>query len=103
MGGRNYRPSPDGKRILLGGRDSSRVGHPVAPKLLLRSGLVKLFPELEAVRVSHSWFGNVAMNRDMIPRIFEESGIVDATGFCGSGVVWGAMGRYACGPQAHGT
>lgn len=83
-----YRPSPDGKRILLGGRDSSRVGDPVAPKLLLRKGLVNLFPELETVRLSHSWFGNVAMNRDMIPRIFEKDGIVYATGFCGSGVVW---------------
>lgn len=83
-----YRPSPDGKRILLGGRDSSRVGDPVAPKLLLRKGLVYLFPELEAVRLSHSWFGNVAMNRDMIPRIFEKHGVVYATGFCGSGVVW---------------
>lgn len=83
-----YRPSPDGKRILLGGRDSSRVGDPVAPKLLLRNGLVNLFPELEAVRLSHSWFGNVAMNRDMIPRIFEKDGVVYATGFCGSGVVW---------------
>jgi len=83
-----YRPSPDGKRILLGGRDSSRVGDPVAPKLLLRNGLVNLFPELEAVRLSHSWFGHVAMNRDMIPRIFENEGIVYASGFCGSGVVW---------------
>lgn len=83
-----YRPSPDGKRILLGGRDSSRVGDPVAPKLLLRRGLVNLFPELESVRLSHSWFGNVAMNRDMIPRIFEKEGIVYASGFCGSGVVW---------------
>ncbi|MCK1735506.1 FAD-binding oxidoreductase [Bradyrhizobium sp. 138] len=83
-----YRPSPDGKRILLGGRDSSRVGDPLAPKLLLRKGLVNLFPELETVRLSHSWFGNVAMNRDMLPRIFEKDGIVYATGFCGSGVVW---------------
>ncbi|MEH2487434.1 NAD(P)/FAD-dependent oxidoreductase [Bradyrhizobium sp. AZCC 2230] len=83
-----YRPSPDGKRVLLGGRDSSRVGDPVAPKLLLRGGLVKLFPELESVRLSHSWFGNVAMNRDMVPRIFQTNGIVYATGFCGSGVVW---------------
>lgn len=83
-----YRPSPDGKRILLGGRDISRVGDPVARKLLLRKGLINLFPELESVRLSHSWFGNVAMNRDMIPRIFEKDGIVYATGFCGSGVVW---------------
>jgi len=83
-----YRPSPDGRRILLGGRDSSRVGDPAAPTLLLRRGLVNLFPELENVRLSHSWFGNVAMHRDMLPRIFEKDGVVYATGFCGSGVVW---------------
>lgn len=83
-----YRPSPDGKRILLGGRDSSRVGDPAAPTIRLRKGLAQIFPELENVRLSHSWFGNVAMNRDMIPRIFEKDGIVYASGFCGSGVVW---------------
>jgi glycine/D-amino acid oxidase-like deaminating enzyme len=83
-----YRPSPDGRRILLGGRDSSRVGDPAEPTLRLRNGLVERFPELENVRLSHSWFGNVAMNRDMLPRIFEKNGVVYATGFCGSGVVW---------------
>ncbi|MGR4067397.1 NAD(P)/FAD-dependent oxidoreductase [Billgrantia sp. C5P2] len=83
-----YRPSPDGRRILLGGRDSSRVGDPAAPTLRLRKGLVTRFPELENVCLSHSWFGNVAMNRDMLPRIFEKDGVLYATGFCGSGVVW---------------
>lgn len=83
-----YRPTPDGKRILLGGRDSSRTGDPDAPKLLLRRGLVDIFPDLKDIRLSHSWFGNVAMNRDMLPRIFEKNGVVYATGFCGSGVVW---------------
>lgn len=39
-----YRPTPDGKRILLGGRDSSRAGDPDGPKLVLRNGLVNLFP-----------------------------------------------------------
>lgn len=83
-----YRPSPDGKRILLGGRDSSRVGDPLAPTIRLRDGLAQIFPELEGVGLSHSWFGNVAMHRDMIPRIFERDGVVYASGFCGSGVVW---------------
>lgn len=83
-----YRPTPDGKRVLLGGRDSSRTGDPDAPKVLLRRGLVHIFPDLKDVRLSHSWFGNVAMNRDMLPRIFEKDGVVYATGFCGSGVVW---------------
>ncbi|MCB1355572.1 MAG: FAD-binding oxidoreductase [Maritimibacter sp.] len=83
-----YRPSPDGKRILLGGRDSSRSGDPAAPTIRLRDGLTQIFPELAPVRLTHSWFGNVAMNRDMIPRIFERDGVVYASGFCGSGVVW---------------
>ncbi len=83
-----YRPSPDGRRILLGGRDASQSGDPAAPTLLLRKGLIELFPELSNVRLSHSWFGNVAMHRDMIPRIFEHKGLTYATGFCGSGVVW---------------
>ncbi|ETA49374.2 NAD(P)/FAD-dependent oxidoreductase [Ponticoccus alexandrii] len=83
-----YRPSPDGRKILLGGRDASRRGDPLEPTLRLRAGLAQIFPELEDVTLSHSWFGNVAMNRDMLPRLFEHDGIFYATGFCGSGVVW---------------
>jgi len=83
-----YRPSPDGRRILLGGRDSSRVGDPAAPTLRLRDGLAELFPELRGVGLDHSWFGNVAMNRDMVPRLFEKEGVLYAGGFCGSGTVW---------------
>lgn len=84
-----YRPSPDHRRILLGGRDGSTQGEPAEPTLHLRRGLVTLFPELEGVHLTHSWFGNVAMNRDMLPRIFQRDGVVYATGFCGSGVIWG--------------
>jgi len=83
-----YRPSPDGRRILLGGRDGSRKGDPEAPTQRLRDGLVEIFPELAQVRLTHSWFGHVAMNRDMLPRMFERDGVLYATGFCGSGVVW---------------
>ena len=70
------------------GATALACGDPAAPTLRLRNGLVELFPELENVRLSHSWFGNVAMHRDMLPRIFEKDGVVYATGFCGSGVVW---------------
>src|SRR5690606_13523855 len=82
-----YRPSPDGTRILLGGRDASQSGDPAAPTVLLRKGLIGIFPQLADVRLSHSWFGNVAMHRDMLPRIFEHRGMTYATGLCGSGTV----------------
>ncbi|TPN80723.1 FAD-binding oxidoreductase [Mesorhizobium sp. CU2] len=83
-----YRPSPDGSRILFGGRDGTTEGDPLSPTTHLRSELGRIFPDLQNVALSHSWFGQVAMHRDMIPRLFTAGDTVYATGFCGSGVVW---------------
>lgn len=83
-----YRPSPDGRRILFGGRDGTIAGDPTWPTESLRRALVDVFPVLDDVEITHSWFGHVAMNRDMIPRIFSKNGMRYATGYCGSGVVW---------------
>jgi glycine/D-amino acid oxidase-like deaminating enzyme len=83
-----YRPSPDGRRILFGGRDGTIAGDPDWPTENLRQALVDIFPELENTAITHSWFGHVAMNRDMIPRIFTRAGVRYAAGYCGSGVVW---------------
>ncbi|MCB1509306.1 MAG: FAD-binding oxidoreductase [Hyphomicrobiaceae bacterium] len=83
-----YRPSPDGTRILFGGRDGTIAGEPNWPTRSLKRALADIFPVLADVELTHSWFGNVAMNRDMVPRIFSKDGVRYATGFCGSGVVW---------------
>lgn len=83
-----YRPSPDGRRILFGGRDGTIAGDPTWPTDHLRQALIDIFPEVEDVELTHSWFGHVAMNRDMIPRIFSRQGMRYAAGYCGSGVVW---------------
>ncbi len=83
-----YRPTPDGRRILFGGRDTTTGDDPTQPTNKLRRDLGTLFPVLQDVPVSHSWFGHVAMNRDMIPRIFSRKGVRYAAGYCGSGTVW---------------
>jgi len=83
-----YRPSPDNTRILFGGRDGTVSGESDQPTAHLHSELTRIFPELAQVGLAHSWYGYVAMHRDMIPRIFSRDGVVYATGFCGSGVVW---------------
>ena len=83
-----YRPSPDGTRILFGGRDGTIAGESPRPTQSLRRALVDIFPELADTELTHSWYGYVAMNRDMIPRIFSRNGVRYATGYCGSGVVW---------------
>jgi glycine/D-amino acid oxidase-like deaminating enzyme len=83
-----YRPSPDGTRILFGGRDGTFAGEPTWPTTALQTALTGIFPELRGVELDHSWYGYVAMNRDMVPRIFSHRGISYAAGYCGSGVVW---------------
>ena len=91
-----FRPSPDGTRILFGGRDGTIAGDPAWPTEHLRRAMVRVFPELDGIAVAQSWFGNVAMNRDMIPRIFTRAGRRYAAGYCGSGVVWARWaGRQA--------
>jgi glycine/D-amino acid oxidase-like deaminating enzyme len=83
-----YRPSPDGTRILFGGRDGTIAGEPTWPTDSLRRALADIFPVLDGVDITHSWYGYVAMNRDMVPRIFSRQGMRYAVGYCGSGVVW---------------
>jgi len=84
-----FRPSPDGTRILFGGRTAGKLavdgpsdhGH-------LRGKMLRIFPELETVGLSHVWWGYVAMNRDHLPQLAVKDGVHYAVGFCGSGVVW---------------
>ena len=83
-----FRPSPDNRRILFGGRERAWGGSNGEFANGLRADLAEIFPELAEVPLSHTWFGFVAYNLDYLPRLFERGGVHYATGFCGSGVVW---------------
>lgn len=81
-----YRPSPDRKSILFGGRVSiaETDTRKSAPKL--RRDLIEIFPELEGVKLSHSWMGFVAYTFDNLAHIGVQDGLHYAMGYCGSGV-----------------
>jgi glycine/D-amino acid oxidase-like deaminating enzyme len=81
-----YRASPDGRRILFGGRVSARETDPRKSGPLLHAELVRLFPELKGTRVSHSWLGFVAYTFDELPHMGQQDGLFYAMGYCGSGV-----------------
>ena len=85
---RYYRPSPDGKRIMLGSREPALARDPAAAAEHVRRGLVEIFPELSDVAITHSWGGYVAFSREELPRIFKRDGIHYACAYCGSGTVW---------------
>ncbi len=81
-----YRPSPDGTRMVLGGRAAL---HPIALDVAaawLMKELCAIFPSLADTHVSHVWTGNVAMTRSDLPGIGQRDGIWYALGCNGSGV-----------------
>ncbi len=81
-----YRPSPDGSRILFGGRASGPGDRPMANARDLRKMLIDVFPLLGETRITHSWSGLVAYAFDHVPHLGESNGLWYAMGYCGSGV-----------------
>jgi glycine/D-amino acid oxidase-like deaminating enzyme len=81
-----YRASPDGQRILFGGRVSANETNPRRSGPLLHAELVRLFPELAGTRISHSWCGFIAYTFDELAHAGQQDGLFYAMGYCGSGV-----------------
>jgi glycine/D-amino acid oxidase-like deaminating enzyme len=81
-----YRPSPDGERILFGGRAAGPGDRPGKNARDLRNMLLDVFPELDKTRITHSWSGLVAYTFDHAPHLGDADGLYYAMGYCGSGV-----------------
>ncbi|MBL8672711.1 MAG: FAD-binding oxidoreductase [Alphaproteobacteria bacterium] len=87
-----FRPSPDGTRVLFGGRallhgDVDREGNVERTNAEhLHRMMVETFPELAGTRITHYWHGNVAYTFDKLPHTGEIDGLWYAMGYCGSGV-----------------
>ena len=89
-----YRPTPDGERILLGGRRMHK--RDAIAQARLHKGLADIFPEMADARIDHYWAGNVVFPFDQMPKLAVHDGIIYPTGFCGSGTVWAHwLGRKA--------
>ena len=81
-----FRRSPDGNRILFGGRVSVFESDPVKSLPALRQEMLRIFPQLEDVKISHSWMGFVGFSFDYLPHLGRQDGIYYAMGYCGSGI-----------------
>jgi glycine/D-amino acid oxidase-like deaminating enzyme len=81
-----YRPSPDGERIIFGGRAALAEKDPLACVPRLRAMLARVFPQLKAVRVAHAWAGWVAYTFDTLPHLGRHEGMFYCMGYCGQGV-----------------
>lgn len=81
-----FRPSPDGERIIFGGRAALAETDPLACVPRLRRMLERILPQLKGVRVSHAWVGWVAYTFDKLPHLGRQQGIYYCMGYCGQGV-----------------
>ncbi len=81
-----YRKSPDGKRLIFGGR--AKFGHtdPVETAHILHRFMVDRFPQLRGTKITHAWTGNVAFTLDEMPHMGKFENLHYALGCNGSGV-----------------
>jgi glycine/D-amino acid oxidase-like deaminating enzyme len=81
-----YRMSPDGKRLIFGGR--AKFGHtdPVETAPILYGFMTDRFPQLKGSKITHAWTGNVAFTLDEMPHMGKFDNMHYALGCNGSGV-----------------
>ncbi len=81
-----FRPTPNGKRFIFGGRIGRPGGDPGKQRKAFATAATRVFPQLQDVAFSHVWSGDVAYTTDHSPHIGYEDGVWLAGGYCGSGV-----------------
>ena len=84
------RVSPDGSRLLFGALTGYRPQDMRKMGMRLRSRLVRMFPELGSVKLSHAWTGACAGTFDFYPHKGEQGAMRYALGYCfGAGMPFG--------------
>lgn len=81
-----YRMSPDGRRVLFGGRARFTQVPPEVSVPVLYRFMTDRLPQLRGVKITHAWTGNVAFTFDSLPHMGQHEGIYYALGCNGSGV-----------------
>ncbi len=79
------RPSPDGSRIVCGGRAAICAIPTPMGQQQWRGRLEQNFPELKVSGFTHCWTDNTGRTLDLVPKIGQDDGIWHAVGYSGSG------------------
>lgn len=81
-----YRMSPDGRRMIFGGRARFTPATPQRTAAILHRFMTDRFPQLHGVKITHGWTGNVAFTLDALPHMGQQDRLHYLLGCNGSGV-----------------
>lgn len=81
-----YRLSPDGRRMIFGGRAKFSPTDAKEAAPVLYKMMTDRFPALRGTRITHAWTGNVAFTIDELPHMGKFENVHYALGCNGSGV-----------------
>ncbi|MDR7116725.1 FAD-binding oxidoreductase [Caulobacter sp. BE254] len=82
-----FRKSPDG-RLIFGGGENYRPGFPPDLKAFVRRHMLKVYPDLADVEVTHAWGGTLGITVHRAPFVRELApGVRIAAGYSGQGVM----------------
>jgi len=83
-----FRPAPGENRLIWGGRSNHLASKSSAAAYAhLARDLLRTFPALENVAVSHAWSGQIGYTFDEFPHLGRtDEGVHYAMGYCGTGV-----------------
>ena len=80
-----YRPSPDGKRLVFGGRAALFDAPDSFAQSQLKGLMCEIFPDLSDIAFTHSWRGRTGFAFDYLPNVGQIDGVWHAMGYSGSG------------------
>ena len=84
-----FRAAPNEKRLIWGGRGSNIAGDTNGTAYVhLARDLLRAFPVLDDVSVSHAWSGRIGYTFDEFPHLDRSpNGVYYAMGYCGTPTV----------------
>ena len=88
----NYFRISEDNRMLFGGGENYSYKFPSSIENTVRPCMLKIYPQLKDARIDYAWGGTLAITVNRLPHLdFRKDGIVNLSGYSGSGVHMATM------------
>ena len=99
----NYFRLSEDNRMLFGGGENYSYRFPRDIKNFVRPYMLKIFPQLKDAKIDYGWGGTLAITFNRLPHFeFRKDGILNISGYSGSGVAMATMAGKIAAEAVHG-